>query len=308
MKNFQFPILLLSATILFFPLFTNAAKLSVVASPSVTLGQQFRVDVAVNTQGDAMNAIQGEIVFSPALFTFEGINDGESPVSLWIEAPHEVTSGTIAFSGVIPGGFTGSASSVVGVIFAPAEGGAGLVGIQNAKLLRNDGVGSEIPLVTVNQMVAVSAPAGASRGPGIPFTVPGSFKPMITRDANVYGGKYFLVFATTDKGSGIGYYDVLEVPAGTPIGANPPWITATSPYLLNDQTLASDVYVRAVNNAGGATIAEVPARTPQNAASRVSVRFAASLLVFFVLLVLIAVRFRRRRRLPLDAPSDEGEL
>ena len=62
----------------------SAATLDVVANPSATIGQPFRVDIALDTQGDDANTIQGEIVFPSNLFVLKEINDGNSPGSLWI--------------------------------------------------------------------------------------------------------------------------------------------------------------------------------------------------------------------------------
>jgi hypothetical protein len=285
------------------PSLVAAATLNVTANPSVIVGQSFRADVVLDTQGDDVNAIQGEITFSPNLFTLEGINDGGSPISLWIEAPHEVSSGKVAFSGIMPGGFVGSTGSVVGILLVPRASGTGVVGIQNAKLLRNDGQGSVIVITTMNQTILIGAssatPSGTPAGPSTSFTVPGSFTPVIARDANVYGGKYFLVFSATDKGSGINHYEVLEVPAGAAIPQNAPWTIATSPYLLKDQVLSSDVYVRAVNNGGSVTVAKMPARFPPSAASRiVSLGFALLLiLLLLALTIFFIVRSKRKRRL-----------
>jgi hypothetical protein len=292
----------ISLAILFVaPSLVFAAKLSVTANPSVVLGQSFQVNVALDTQGDDANAIQGELMFPPGLFTLEGINDGASPVSLWIEAPHETSPGTISFSGIIPGGFTGTASSVVGIVLVPVATGAGEVGIQNAQLLRNDGQGSAIALATMGQTVAIvsSSASGAPSGPSTPFTVPERFMPVVAQDPNIYGGKYFLVFSTTDKGSGIDHYDVTEVPAGTALGQNPSWIEATSPYLLKDQTLSSDIYVRAVNNGGSATVAKVSARFPSKAASRTLIFDFASAMaaMLLILTIFFVMRIKRRRSL-----------
>ena len=168
--------------------------------------------------------------------------------------------------------------------------------------MRNDGQGSAIALTAVSRTIVVTAPGGAPAGmpsgSSMPFTVPAHFEPIVAKDPNVYGGNYFLVFSTTDKGSGINHYEVLEVPAGMVVSQNAQWTAATSPYFLRDQSLSSDVYVRAVNNGGSATIAKVPARNPQSIVSRTaSFGFAALFaLIPLVLAVYFAVRLRRKRR------------
>ena len=287
------------------PLVSHAATLKVVASSSsVVVGQSFQVNVALDTQGEDANAIQGEVTFPPGLFAFKGINDGASPVSLWIEPPHEISSGTVKFSGIIPGGFTGAASSVVGVLLAPVTNGTGTINLRNVQLLRNDGQGTAIAVTTAGRTISVTiaanAPPDVLAGPIPRFTVPEMFAPVIATSSDIYGGKYFLVFSTTDKGSGINYYDVTEVPAGTAISEHSLWATATSPYLLKDQSLSSDIYIRAVNNAGTATIVKVPARFPSSPISRVTSPSFMVLSLLLLLLVILAfyllTHSRRKKR------------
>lgn len=254
-----------TAMALLVPAFAHAATMGVVSkSASIVAGQPFEVDVTFNSQGVAVNAVQADVTFPPGLFTLQGVNDGASPVTLWVEPPHETVSGTVEFAGIVPGGIS-SASSVVGLILIPIAPGTGTVGISNASLLANDGQGTSISVMTSAVTIDI-APASTSgvvpQGPSFPYTVPQTFTPVISQSPDVYGGRYFLIFSTTDKGSGIAYYQVFETAAGAGMGQTPVWVTATSPYLLQDQTLSSDIYVRAVNNAGNSIVVKVSARYP----------------------------------------------
>ena len=67
---------------------------------------------------------------------------------------------------------------------------------------------------------------------------------------NIFDGKYFLVFATQDKGSGIDHYEVSE-----DNGAS--FIPAVSPYLLKNQSLDTKIIVKAFDKKGNEKIAEV---------------------------------------------------
>jgi hypothetical protein len=264
MTNARF-IIIATVLISLVPAFASAATMGVVSeSPSVVVGQPFEVDVTFDTQGVAANAVQADVTFPAGLFTLQGVNDGASPVTLWVEAPHETASGTVEFAGIVPGGVS-SANSVVGLILVPVAPGTGTIAISDAALLANDGQGTAISVTTSSVSIDVgSAPASGvvPQGPAFPYTAPQTFTPVISQDPDIYGGQYFLIFSTTDKGSGIAYYQVLETPAGSGMGENPAWVTATSPYLLQDQDLSSDIYVRAVNNAGNAIVVKVPARYP----------------------------------------------
>ena len=90
---------------------------------------------------------------------------------------------------------------------------------------------------------------------GADTTPPDDFAITVAHDANTFDGKFFIVFSTVDKQSGVHHYEVMEDdPArlGFVYGKSvkSEWKTVTSPYLLADQTLESRVVVRAIDNAG----------------------------------------------------------
>jgi hypothetical protein len=104
----------------------------------------------------------------------------------------------------------------------------------------------------------------------IDTTPPGEFKPEIGRDPSVFGGKYFLSFATTDAMSGVDYYEILEEPQknifsrffsknkSKILGETAQnWKVGESPYLLEDQSLQSIIKVKAVDKAGNERVAEI---------------------------------------------------
>ncbi|MFQ6084081.1 MAG: cohesin domain-containing protein [Candidatus Aminicenantia bacterium] len=82
---------------------------------------------------------------------------------------------------------------------------------------------------------------------------PEPFEPEIGQDKAVFGGKYFLSFATVDKMSGIDYYEILE----TRDKEQETWKIGESPYLLEDQSLQNVIKVKAVDKAGNERMAEI---------------------------------------------------
>jgi len=280
----------------------SAATLNVAASqPSVLLNQPFRVDLQLNTQGDDMNAIQASIHFPSGMLSVQGILDGGSPVSFWVSPPKETASGTISFAGIIPNGFEGAASSVVSVWFLPTASGNAAITLADVSVLENDGAATPLRVATGSATVAISTTAATSTASRpISFTVPNSFTPIVSRDANIFNGKYFLAFSTTDEGSGMAYYQVLEIPAGGDVAVATGWQTAASPYLLQDQSLASDIYVRAVDNDGNFIVVKVPAAHPGQAPVLLLVSWgwwrAVVIVILGALVVALALLLRRRRR------------
>jgi len=80
-------------------------------------------------------------------------------------------------------------------------------------------------------------------------TSPEAFRLETGRDPSLFEGKYFLSFATQDKMSGIDYYEIKE--------GKRDFKKATSPYLLEDQSLGKKIIVRAYDKAGNYREAEI---------------------------------------------------
>jgi hypothetical protein len=86
-------------------------------------------------------------------------------------------------------------------------------------------------------------------------TPPEPFELAIAQDPTVFDGKYFLSFYTTDKISGIDYFEIKE--------GKEDFKRITSPYVLEDQALESKIIVKAVDKAGNERAAEfVPPKKP----------------------------------------------
>jgi hypothetical protein len=240
------------AAIGFSALHAQAATLRVIAEEhSVAIGQPVRVSVALDANGDSINAIQAQLTFPAGAFKVQSISNGSSPISFWIDQPKEVTPGVIAFSGIVPGGFTGSSNALFSVILVPTGSGVRNFQIANATVLRNDGQGTAVTLIRTGDAIAVSNVAYS--GPGIATSskvLPEPFTPAVARDAGIFNNAYFVAFSTTDKGSGIDHYEVAEVSPGTSLDKVTTWRVAESPYELQDQTLASDIFVRAIDQSG----------------------------------------------------------
>lgn len=224
-------------------------------------GKNFEVGVFVNTEGELINAIEGEVVFPPDLEVVE-IRDGNSILNLWIKRPQLTEAGRVAFAGVIPGGYFGDRSYLFSLVLRAKKEGQITITTSNEKVLLNDGQGSPADVRRAPLSLNVSSNAAAGEfSPPFDTDPPELFTPMISRNQNIFDNKYFLVFATQDKGSGIKEYQVQERRIfRQPKERN--WITTESPYLLKDQRLRSYVFVRAVDNAGNERLATLSPLTP----------------------------------------------
>jgi hypothetical protein len=283
----------------------RAATLNITADKNVTsIGEPIRVDISLDTKGESVNTVQSSILVPPDHFQIAAVNDGASIVSFWITQPTASSSGEIDLAGVIPGGYNGPSGSLVSLVLTPLAAGTGNITIATATVLANDGNGTALPiaLASTDILVQSSTYTGSSTAEDYSMITPELFTPVVASDPDLFNGAFFLVFSTVDKGSGIDHYEVLEAPTNPSSRVTPSWQTATSPYLLQDQSLSSNIYVRAVNHAGTFLVVELPARYPYDAVatrSRVTFSVVVALLLVLALALLaffFVARMRRKQR------------
>ena len=258
-------------------------------SQFLTQGEEFLVNVFLNTEGESINAVEGKLMFSADLLEAREIRDGNSIINFWIERP-KVSKGEILFSGIIPGGYLDKQGLIFSIVFQARQAGRGSVEIREIKALLNDGKGTATNTTISNLELVISGPtpletpsltgqAAAAPPPVVEnkdTDLPETFEPMVASDSAIFDGKYFLVFATQDKGSGIGHYEVREkFWAG--------FVTAASPYLLQNQRLDKKIFVKAIDKNGNERIVMLPPQKP--------LPWYRHYAIFAILLVLIVVGF-----------------
>jgi len=258
----------------------------------------FDIDFALRTQGEYINAIEGDIRYDPKALTFLGMDDAQSTVPMWVEKFKD-NGGVIHYSGIIPGGYKGE-HVVMGVLrFMTKEVGITSLNIENTKIFRHDGDGTQAPLSSSSFIISVadSAPQEITEERSSDVFSPDQFSIQASRDQTVFGGKWFVVFLSHDKDSGIDHYEVAEKRSifgrTFPIEALN-WEKAESPYVLRDQSRSSYIYVKAVDRAGNVTISEL-SPSPIN---EIGKRYTVGMVIFFALVVLstVIVWWEKKRR------------
>jgi hypothetical protein len=255
--------------------------------------------ISLNTQGDSINAIEGHFTFNPQEFTIENLNDGGSVIDLWVESPTSSNAlGTLDFSGIIPGGITTASGTVLTLTIIPVGASAtkGFT-LTSARALLNNGKGTPAALSIMNGpfILTPTLITSSTASTTVDTQPPDPFIPEIATNTNIFAGQYFIVFGTTDEQSGIDHYEVLEVPAGKSIGSVAAWQPATSPYLLKDQSLSSDIYVRAIDKAGNVRIVKIPAEHPSVLRTVPWLEVSVGGLVIIVLVLFLFLWYRKRR-------------
>ena len=286
----KFKIVLAACLLLFAAIPVFAAEISFDAKTrELKVNQLFEVGVFINTDGESINAVEGKIVFPEKLLKLKEIRDGNSIINFWIERP-KVSNGEVLFSGITPGGFIDKQGLIFSIVFRARQAGRGSVEIREIKALLNDGKGTATNTTISNLELVISGlapletpsltgPTAATPPPVVEnkdIDLPETFEPMVASDSAIFDGKYFLVFATQDKGSGIDHYEVREkFWAG--------FVTAASPYLLQNQRLDKKIFVKAIDKNGNERIVMLPPQKP--------LPWYRHYAIFGILLVLIVVGF-----------------
>lgn len=224
-------------------------------------GEEFKVDIFLDTEGLEINALQGEILLSKDLLTVQDIQNGNSAITFLIDTPSVLdlnNNGSTSFSGIIPGGYRNDKGYLFSLILKPKVDGRATLLLENIRVVENDENTSVENVKAKGYTITLSKEIGTSTVEIIEDRVaPELFKPIIAQDAEILDGKYFILFVTQDKGSGIDYFEVREGRWGT-------YVRSESPYILENQKASDVVYVKAVDKQGNERVVSIvgPAYRP----------------------------------------------
>ncbi len=143
-----------------------------------------------------------------------------------------------------------------------SPGFAEIVFQNNSQVLLNDGFGTPTEISFKNSTIKIE-PKQEFKTLNNEWEIellkdeilPEPFKIEIQKDSALFSGQYFIVFSTTDKQTGLDYYEIAEKRGKETKNYNElEWKRGESPYLLKDQELKSYIYVKAVDKAGNERI------------------------------------------------------
>jgi len=260
------------ALFLSIPLFAQGAMLYLEpASGEYQPGDTFIVEARIDTEEECINTVEANLNFPQDILKAVDFSQGKSILTIWVKPPTiDQNAGLISFSGGIPGGYCGripgdpGVSNLLGrIVFQVRETDAKLEHETDAKVkfldssevLLNDGFGTPAKL---NAQGVVFTILPQKEGPTreewqkelIADTIPPEpFAIEIHQYPLIFEGKYFIIFSTTDKQTGLDYFEVKE--------GKKDFKKASSPYLLEDQALGKKIIVRAYDKAGNYREAEI---------------------------------------------------
>lgn len=279
----------------FFGLSTNHVRAAgfLLDESLIGTGKQ-EVNILIDTEKQEVNTVSATLTFSSKNIVVRDVSDANSLINIWIEKPSfSEKDSKIHFSGIVPGGYNGSRGQLIKIFLEVGRNGEINFSPTESTVLLNDGIGTEAkinqrPLILKSSDLITTA-TSTNKTASIP---PESFTPIITSDPSVYSGKNILIFSTTNKGSGIDHYEVLE----TGIQSVGIWKNAESPYLLEDQSLTSDVYIRAVAKDKSFIVVKIPA-TNISQLEKLKNNYSLFLVLIILLLLIVgAMIYRRKNR------------
>lgn len=248
MKIFNFKIIILALCIFGASHTAYASTLSVNTNKTdVKTGGLFTANVMLDSTNVPINTIEGDLVYDHSMLTPERINIGDSFISFWVEKPSIKNTGSIHFSGIVPGGLTATNSEVFSVVFRAKVAGNTSITISNAALFINDGQGTKDEAIIKNKSIRIVAGvAGVNEVLDSTDSIaPEIFKITRTKDLAIFDNKYFVVFSTQDKESGVDHYTVCEYTKRN-------CEISESPYLLKYQNPFYRIIVIAYDGDGNA--------------------------------------------------------
>lgn len=112
------------------------------------VGEQFEVRLIVESSVP-VNAFEGDLSFNREVLEVSGISYNTSIADLWVKEPwYSNGEGSVSFAGGTTkvGGFQG-AGTLITVTFTTLKEGQGFIGINNARILQHDGLGTQTALM-----------------------------------------------------------------------------------------------------------------------------------------------------------------
>jgi len=222
--------------------------------PDFFAGDTIMFSVRVDSENKNINAVEGSVLLNylAGSASLIDINTAGSKFSLWPSKPLPSEDNTsISFVGGAPGGFDSKDAIIFNIVLKLQKASQITLAPNNFSVYLHDGKGTKDKVSVKNLVIDVlpekpdSQPVDDWRGlTSDDKTPPEPFEIYLGQDGSVFDGKKFLSFSTTDKQSGIAYYEAIE-------GDLPP-VRSDDTYILQEQNKSVKVTIIAYDLAGNA--------------------------------------------------------
>ena len=269
--------------IILFPTLSFASEFYFHSVPGeLRVGEKLEVNLKLNSEGEILNALEGRILYDPTTLRLERVSDGGSVINFWVDRPLEREVGVVDFSGITPGGFVSGDSLVLRIDFIALAPGRTKIQGEDFSALKHDGLGTNTVIKIIGTEIDIKEAVGLiePKSQTQDLIAPEIFTPRVVSQPEVFNGDKVLIFATTDKDSGLfGYYvREYQVPFLKYFST---WQKVESPYRLEDQSRSSYVEVKAVDHSGNERLVQLLPENPP------------SLYWYWLILILIFFVFMR---------------
>ncbi len=200
---------------------------------------------------EPLNALTVKVHLPPNVKVVD-FSDADSIINYWIDTPiYDEAKGTFVFSGLIPGGYTGTGARLGVLTLQATSPGVSVLDYDRRETYsyKHGPAGEKLPLSVspLTLMVVTGKDNIGSLSPD--HENPESFKPELVRIPDAES-PWHVAFQAQDKGTGIKRYEVSESAKKTSDFNSLEWQAAVSPYRLLNQEFTHYIYVKAIDASG----------------------------------------------------------
>lgn len=245
MIKFNFKIIIIVAITVFFAS-SDVFAAEVIMKPVSNLSNDGAaiVDVLIKPENENINFVEGIIRLESHNDTSVVVETGGSMLTLWTSTPkYNSDEKIIRFAGGTPNGFD-KEGVLLRIRLSEPSSDTLKLSLIGASAYLNDGKGTKKSLSARSVTISLNGQV-----PGVlPKTTRDNTPPQFEyiefgRDPSIHDGQYFVSFFATDNISGVDHYEVKE-------GQNISEVRQGDVYVIRDQSLGTQVYVTAVDQAG----------------------------------------------------------
>ncbi len=268
----------------------SAAEVTFMVSPSSVPGDTSTVvEAHIDPQGTALNALEGVIGLrgtGVSEISSVSIETGGSLLTLWpVNPTYSREEGVIRFTGGSQTGFQEEGLLFRIRIFSQKPGEIVLSWLGGSAYEHN-GQGTPHGISSRSLVLALThGEQNPHSGASVDLVPPYFDSLLVSRDDDVYGGKYFASFHAQDDVSGVVRYEVIENHLTTEVH--------NGMYVLMDQNRKSRVVIIAYDQAGNSTSIKLPTRYEP---FYIAVGIVIALLMFGILIILRFYLHRKQLR------------
>ena len=278
--------------------YVSAAELSLSSdSKDVNIGNTIAVDVLINTEGESINVVDGNITIPNGLDLIEikELSSANSALNQWVRTPSwSKKDGTISFIGGLPGGLNQKSANLFRIFFTARSLGQVTFSPSDIKVYANDGKATLVGVHSTSLTININKADNSSVKDALQTTITKDYKAPtdinvdLGQDASLFDGQKFINVSATDSDSGIAYFEVKE-------GNREPVRTSSS-YVLQNQNNLEPIIIFAFDKAGNVSKKILSPHSSVDTNNNLFIIIDTILIVAFIASVFILCRIFKKKK------------